>query len=620
MKITVLGIGPLPGQQASRIHAPGLRTAQFVRGRLAGGHEVSLALRLYPNSGIDTNAPLPGDMKRVPFVALPDEQFMTGSHLPSMIAEWRPKALVGVTLLPASRAAQVAADLPLWIDLFGDPLAEGQAKAAILGDDDILQAYYDLLMPILRRGDRFSAVSRAQTAALDGQLALVGRMSRKTAYYRMSNTIPCGLDPLVAPAERSHRRGELVPEDAFVVFWSGGFNTWCDVDTLYLALEKAMSSDERLHFVATGADLGEQDASTFAHFSSLAERSTYRDRYHLLGWVDYTELSDLHALADVAVNSDRPLLEVRLGTKTRFMEWIACKIPIITSRMSELSRELERHRAALVYSPGDAEALAQALLHAASNANDLEKIASKALSYASSRLSVEHTTRPVVQWGKRPRRSPDWRHQPGLAQASEAKLRNELELTHQHVKNLEATVEGQKGALVVAEEEAERAKQKINELRARAEHESEKAATWEIEISKVIIDRDHWKEAADQTEQRRKEQEEDFNRLREGLEQQIAQHKEFIDEIGKQVRYFDSLVRKRDAKVAEIENKLTNIQAELAQSRALVDTQARELAQLQAELAAKNEQVAELMAWGEKVRSTIPYRVFNLLRRGKKRG
>jgi glycosyltransferase involved in cell wall biosynthesis len=618
VKITVLGIGPLPGQQAARIHAPGLRTAQFVRGLLNGGHEVSLVMRLYPNAGSDPNAPLPADMSNVRFVAMDDEQFMTGAQVSKLLAKWKPRALVGVTLLPAFRAIQVASDLPVWVDLFGDPLAEGQAKAALLGDDDVLQSYYDLLMPILQRGDRFSTVSRAQASALEGQLSLTGRVSRKTAYYRMTHTIPCSLDPLVAPAENSKRRGDLVPKEAFVVFWSGGFNTWCDVDTLFLGLEKAMSSHERIHFVATGADLGEQDASTFAHFSSLVERSSFRDRYHLLGWVDYSELPDLHALADVAVNSDRPLLEVRLGTKTRFMEWIACKIPIITSRLSELSRELERHKAALAYAPGDAEALAQSVLHAGSHEDDLAKMAAKAYSYAASRLSFEHTTRSVVQWGKRPRRAPDWRRRPSLAQASEAKLRNELELTHQHVGNLDVTIDGLKGALAAAQQKAERTTSDVNELKAQVEHEKQKAANWESEISKIIADRDHWKEVADKTEQRRKEQEEDFNHLRESLEQQMAQQKEFIDEVGKQLRYFDGLVRKRDAKVADIENKMAAVRTELAESQALANSRARELDRVKAELAAREEQVAELMAWGEKVRSTILYRLFNLVRRGKK--
>jgi len=44
-------------------------------------------------------------------------------------------------------------------------------------------------------------------------------------------------------------RGEKVPNDAFAVLWSGGFNTWADPDTLASGLILAMGREPRIHFV-----------------------------------------------------------------------------------------------------------------------------------------------------------------------------------------------------------------------------------------------------------------------------------------------------------------------------------------------------------------------------------
>jgi hypothetical protein len=608
-------MGPLPGQESDRTHAPGIRTAQFVRGLAAGGHDVSLVVRTYGDAGAAPDAPPPPGLAIAHYRALNDEEFMTGDTLRDVLGQWVPRCLVAVTFLPSFRAAQIAGDMPVWMDLFGEPLAEGQAKAALTGNDDVMQLYYDMLMPVLQRGDRFSAVSKAQSHAMEGQLSLAGRMSRRTAYYRMVHTIPCALDPSLSRREATPLRGTLVPEDAFVVLWSGGFNTWCDVDTLFLGVEKAMGHNENIHFVATGGDLGEQDSSTYGHFATLIDRSTFKSRYHLAGWIPYQSLPDYYALADVAVNSDRSLLEVRLGTKTRFMEWIACHVPIVTSRLCELSRDLERSKAAMGFTPGDGEALATHLLWAAANREGLKAISARAHQFASTRLTADGTIHSVAQWARRPRRAPDWRGGLGLLEAREDRVRRELRLTQDHVQNLDSTIGHLKDAVDGARHETDLARQETEGVRAHVVEEQQRIAHLEGEISKLIIDRDHWKENAAKIQERLTTQDLDFTRLREGLDQQIQQQRELLDEVAKQLRYWEGIVRKRDARIAELEAKTAESQRELLETQGQATGLRREIERLSAALAAREQQVAELTAWGERVRATLGYRAYRFLKR-----
>ena len=57
-------------------------------------------------------------------------------------------------------------------------------------------------------------------------------------------------------------RGRLVPEDAFVVLWSGGYNVWSDIETLLQGLEKAMDEQPSIHFLSTGGAISGHDDAT----------------------------------------------------------------------------------------------------------------------------------------------------------------------------------------------------------------------------------------------------------------------------------------------------------------------------------------------------------------------
>ncbi len=60
-------------------------------------------------------------------------------------------------------------------------------------------------------------------------------------------------------------RGRLASEGDFVVLWSGGYNTWTDVDTLFAGLIKAMKEEPRLRFVSIGGAIPGRDEQTLYH-------------------------------------------------------------------------------------------------------------------------------------------------------------------------------------------------------------------------------------------------------------------------------------------------------------------------------------------------------------------
>jgi hypothetical protein len=220
-------------------------------------------------------------------------------------------------------------------------MAEAQAKASVEGRNWPVAHTWSLLAPVLQAADRISVVSERQRYATIGELGAAGRLTAETCGYEFTAVIPCALVPIDetpprAPGPREGMvRGRLVPEGAFVVLWSGGFNVWSDVLTLARGLEGAMDREPRLHFVATGGAVPGLDSSTWERFRELVLRSPHRERFHLEGWVTGDRVAGYVEEADLGVLADRMVYEGLLGSKNRVLQWMGAGLPVL-NRLGDL--------------------------------------------------------------------------------------------------------------------------------------------------------------------------------------------------------------------------------------------------------------------------------------------
>jgi glycosyltransferase involved in cell wall biosynthesis len=406
-RVLLVGVG-LPGYVAgSRHHGPGFRTEQFARGLAADGTEL-LVLAV-----LGQGETAPRDEVVVPFeTVFASERALARGELDARIAAFAPDCVVGAGAYASSLAAGLAREVPMWADVFGDLMAEAQSKALATGDDWALVHFWNLLRTVLSRADRFSAVSGPQASALVGQLGLAGRLSAATAGEALVHVLPCAAPMTVASPVRG-LRGELVPADAFVVLWSGGFNTWCDVDLLFGGLELALEREPRLHFVATGGAIPGHDERTNAEALARCRRSRDRDRLHLLDWIPSEAVAGLTAEADVGIVVERALYERELGSENRVVRWAAAGLPTVTTARSPLGRALVADAAAFEIAPPTPEALASVLVAAAADPDDVRRRGERAQRWARENASIEGTTEALVAWCRAPRRAADAR-QPRL--------------------------------------------------------------------------------------------------------------------------------------------------------------------------------------------------------------
>ena len=78
--------------------------------------------------------------------------------------------------------------------------------------------------------------------------------------------------------------------------------------------------------------------------------------------VQTSELAGYYAAADGAILVDRFTYEGTLGARTRMLDWLAARVPIVCTRLSEISEDLAARDIALVAECGDASGLERAIL------------------------------------------------------------------------------------------------------------------------------------------------------------------------------------------------------------------------------------------------------------------
>ena len=345
-RILVAGLCPLPFENTLRSYGPGIRTWQFAWSLARAGHEVRVLAMMTPGAYGDDRPALSEDRQGILIDRLTDVAFLEPATIRRAMREFQPQALVGASLYGSAALARAGPRLPFWADQFGSAMAEAQALAAVEGRNWPVAHAWALLAPVLCCADRLSVVSEHQLRAAIGEAGAVGRLTAETSGYEL---------------------------------------------------------------VSTGGAIPGLDAGTYARFCALVARSPHRERFHIEGWVQAKRVASYAAEADVGVLADRSTYEGLLGSRNRIVQWMGAGLPAVCSRVGEIADLLAERELGLTFPAGDADALAERLLWAAGNTEELRTMAARAREYARAELGFEATTRPLTSWAADPRPAPDAR-------------------------------------------------------------------------------------------------------------------------------------------------------------------------------------------------------------------
>ena len=413
--ILIIGNGPLPEPGTAKVGRASLRTWQICRPLTDSPHTVHLiALPAYERPeghGASTGESKPIDCEGLACTLLPradlDYALAAAQRALDRI---KPSCIVAANSYPAYIASQLRARLPLWVDLSGCALAEGQIHAWRLGDERSLEEAWKQEQGALMRADKFSTASMPRLYALLGELGAIGRLNRLTAHYHFAHYTPPAAHPLFTrPPAAAHpplRRAEI-PGDACAALWSGSFDSWVDIDVLIAGLEKAMAANPKIHFVATGGAVVGHDELTYRRFRAAVEKSPHASRYHLLGWVNVDRLPAIYRECDLGLCVDGKHYETLFGSRLRLINMMAAGLPVAAALGTEISHILDEEQIGLTFPAGDAEALAQILIRAASQPHALRTLGQKGRNYVMRHFTAPALMKPLRDWVDEPRLAPD---------------------------------------------------------------------------------------------------------------------------------------------------------------------------------------------------------------------
>lgn len=405
MKILVVGNNLPAFEGQSKLEAAHYRTWQLTQPLLDDGHSVLLTV---PAS---SRQPQPADMPpNLQWRAVRFGELGWPRQLQEIHDSAQPDCIVGVDFYPSLWATKLRTEVPMWLDLYGDPLTIMQVGQFRGHTDQGRLTHLNLLRCILGRGDVFSTCGMPQKHMLVGELALYGRLTYTAFGYEFVHPIYPGASPVrrADPAARSTTRDRLgIPEDAFVVVWSGGYNTWTDTSTLFKALDDAMSRNRNVHFVSAGASTYGGAETAYSRLESDIASSEFRDRYHLLGWRPWNEIPDVYLAADAGISIDALHYETIYGTRTRLVEMLSYGLPVFTSEGAELSTLLPRWRCGVSFPTGDWQTLGNEIIALAEDEDLLQRMSSAAEQVAQGPLSFAETTTPLRKWVSHPQPAPD---------------------------------------------------------------------------------------------------------------------------------------------------------------------------------------------------------------------
>ena len=424
-RIFLLGMSPMPFENDRKVYGTGIRTWQFAEPLLKNGNRLCVCNYAIPSAYPedftsvflkDFRGAAPGEKNNFQpefeYNILTKPDFENLTTLSALLREFEPDCIIGSTFYPSCQAARLQNSLekklPFWADLFGHVMAEAQARAYMDDDDGCLFHYWNSEYTVITSADIFSCVSKRQEHALVGELGAAGRLNKYTSGYDFSAVIPCGMPQ----ADFEHKKNVIrglggISDEDFVILWTGGYNTWTDVDTLFKGLEIAISKNSRIKFVSTGGEIPEQDVNTYPRFLEMIAGSKFKDNFVMNGWIAGEDVPNYYFEADIGINIDKNIYEVKLGSKSRILDWMRAGLCVLSSNVCELTEIMQNEKAGYTFLPQNPMDLAEKILYLSSDPHAVKNTAARGRQFGMENFNFDVTTKRLQEWASRPVFAPD---------------------------------------------------------------------------------------------------------------------------------------------------------------------------------------------------------------------
>ncbi|MEM7112876.1 MAG: glycosyltransferase [Chloroflexota bacterium] len=264
----------------------------------------------------------------------------------------------------------------LIIDLYDPMLLENLERFANRPADEregLHQLGITTFNRLFAAGDFFICASEKQRDYWLGALSVVNRVNPATydadpTLRRLIDLVPTGLPAEPPQATQAVLKGAWpgIGVDDKVILWGGGLWDWLDPLTVIAAMPQVLESapEARLFFLGTKHPNPEVPPSRMAQQAiGLAEELSLKDTAVFFNdWTPYQERVNYLLEADVGVSLHEEHIETHFAVRTRLMDYLWAKLPMVVTGGDVLSDLVQAHGLGLLVGEKEKTAVAEALI------------------------------------------------------------------------------------------------------------------------------------------------------------------------------------------------------------------------------------------------------------------
>ena len=395
--VVVVAFDPIGESMAG----PAIRAWHQARTLASAGHEVVLV----GTAGVGA----------IPPGAPASLQVRGGDDLERLLAA--AGAVVAPTSVVARHGPLIPPGTPLTVDLYIPTHLENLEAGGRAASDHARDVGHQVAAvgADLDRGDHFLCASERQRDFWTGALASAGRITPATyaadpTLRALIDVVPFGL-PATPPAAAGHalrrRFDGLIGEADPVVVWGGGVYDWLDPLVVVRAADRLRSRLPSLRVVFLGMRNPHPDIpemGMIGRLRSLAAELGLAGSTVLFGegWVPLADWGATLLDADAAVSTHPDHVETRFSFRTRVLDYIWARRPMVLTGGDELSAVVAEAGVGVVVAPGDVDGVAAGLERVLAT-----PVPASAWLPLAERYRWERVLEPLVTWAGHPRLAPD---------------------------------------------------------------------------------------------------------------------------------------------------------------------------------------------------------------------
>lgn len=268
-----------------------------------------------------------------------------------------------------------SAQTPLVVDLYDPFVLENlyyYGHQPLVEQTTLNEKAVEVTNLLAKLGDFFICGNERQRDFWLGLLAANGRITPGAfqddpTLRALIDVVGIGL-PRRPPARREFLAGvdPRVPKDARIVLWGGGIWNWLDPLTLIRAWPEVLRRcpEARLVLLGTRHPNPAVPVHEMAQRAeSLATEIGEKDRTIIfLEWIGYDDREALLTEASVGVTLHPVHAETRYSMRTRVLDYLWAKLPVVMTEGDTTSEWIREHRIGRIVPPDDPAAVAQALV------------------------------------------------------------------------------------------------------------------------------------------------------------------------------------------------------------------------------------------------------------------